>query len=107
MDHVSESALIDKQSSSHGRRRQRHRHPQRDRRRGLTSQWMRAFYFGLAALWGYALGAVALVVALRESGNAVRVDASLLMLVVPGALLALIGGMVSAAAYRQARRRHS
>jgi hypothetical protein len=104
VSHLSGSAPIDKLE----RGSRRHRRPRsKSRRKGSWSGFIRAFYFVLAALWGYALGAVVLMLALRSSGGIVPIDGSLLARVAPGALLALLGGVVSAAAYRQARRRHS
>jgi len=89
-------------SESRGRRRSRPAEQARTRR---THGWLRSLYFSLAALWGYSVGVGVLLFALRETGAELTLGGGALALIVPGALVALVGAWLSAAAYRQSRRR--
>ena len=72
----------------------------RDRRRRL-----RVFYFGFASLWGFLLGSAAVFVALKALGQPLTVEPLLVVLVAAAGLLALVSGLVVAAAYREAAHR--
>ncbi len=67
---------------------------------------MRLFYFGVASTWGFLCGVVGLAVVLSERGNAVGIDKlAVLLLLVPALAVALVGGVLASAAYRESRRR--
>jgi hypothetical protein len=61
----------------------------------------RRIYFAVAALWGFILGSGFLAVALSADGNAIPKDLKTLGMVVGGAILSMIGGLVTAKAYRE------
>jgi hypothetical protein len=66
---------------------------------------MRLSYFGAASLWGFAVGTVAALGALQATGVlAARPGAEALAYVIPAAVLAVVGGLVVARAYREAKR---
>ncbi len=66
----------------------------------------RLFYFGLASTWGFLCGVVGLAVVLSARGHAVGIDRlAILLLLVPALAVALVGGAMASAAYREARRR--
>ena len=79
----------------------------RARRTYLGARRVRLFYFGLAALWGFIAGATAVGAALRAMGQPIDFNPVLVGALVFGGLLAVAGSAVSAAAYREARRRRS
>ena len=83
------------------------RRSHRDQPKRRSRSWVRLLYFGLASLWGYVIGAAVLVAALSFSGHSVTLNPVIVGLIVPGAVVAFIGGVLSAAAYRQATRRTS
>ena len=66
---------------------------------------LRRFYFGLASLWGFLSGAVTLSVAFAVSGRSVPGLPLTLAALSVGAVLAVVGGVIAAGAYREARRR--
>lgn len=92
-------------AATSGERRRRHTVGARSQRPQRSSSWLRSLYFSLAALWGYAIGVGVLLIALRAAGSELQLGPSGLAMIFPGALVALIGAWVSAAAYRQSRRR--
>ena len=68
---------------------------------------IRVFYFCIASFWGFLVGASALVGILALGNEQVRPDGTLLLLLIPFAGIALVGGAVTAAAYRESRRRRA
>jgi hypothetical protein len=74
-------------------------------RTAAPTRRIRLFYFGLASLWGFVTGVGSLASVHALSGAPVVLTLESLGLVLPGALLALVGGAVAAAAYREVRRR--
>jgi hypothetical protein len=87
--------------TSDGRASHSHRRRSADRPKRV-----RAFYFGLASIWGFAVGASTVAAAVRLSGIAVDLDFPALALVGCGVAFAIVGGFLAAEAYREARRRH-
>ncbi len=69
-----------------------------------TRSRVRFFFFGLAALWGFTMGAAVLVIAVSLGGHEVRLSPLLVGVALPGVLLSVLGGLIAAAAYRQNRR---
>lgn len=89
--------------------------PQRTRRRRrMTSPAkpphsgrgrLRGFYFSAAALWGFLTGTGSVLVGLSLVGSPFQPGRLGLVLILGAAGLALLGGLVSSAAYRQAGQR--
>jgi hypothetical protein len=67
---------------------------------------LHAVYFSLAAIWGFLAGTGAVLVGLAAVGRPTRLGPGATLLVGCAAILALLGGLVAAAAYRAASRRH-
>jgi membrane associated rhomboid family serine protease len=82
----------------------RDRSPRQARPGGSTTR-LRALFFALAALWGFVAGIGALVAGFQLNGQPVRVGPWLIGTAIPGALFAIVGGIVAANAYREARDR--
>ena len=67
---------------------------------------LRLAYFGVTAIWGYIVGAVAILIALEAEGAlASRPGAGALVYVLPALAIAVVGAAVVAGAYQEARRR--
>jgi hypothetical protein len=67
---------------------------------------MRFFYFGLTAGWGFLCGALGLAAVLSIHGHSIAVeDPLVLLLLIPALAVAVLGGALASAAYRDARRR--
>ncbi len=79
-------------------------HSRQRREAARPVQRVRAFYFCLSSIWGFAVGASAVAVGVRLSGSTVGLDLPVLGLVVGGVAVAVVGGLMAAAAYREARR---
>jgi hypothetical protein len=67
---------------------------------------LRIVFFSLAALWGFLLGALTVGVTLQLTEPGLAIHPLVVLAILPGAGLAIAGGAVSAAAYRQARGHH-
>jgi hypothetical protein len=67
---------------------------------------LRTLYFSLAALWGFLAGTGAVLIALTTVGRPAGLAARGLIFVAGAAVLAVVGGLVAAAAYRSASRRY-
>jgi hypothetical protein len=67
---------------------------------------LHALYFSLAALWGFLAGTGAVLAGLAATGGTAGISARCSMFLGGAAILALVGGLVVAAAYRSASRRH-
>ena len=70
-------------------------------RRGL-----RAGYFALASIWGCLAGTGVLVVGLSALGKPIRLGTTIAGFLGLAMLLAVVGGLLTAAAYRAASRRY-
>ena len=90
------------------RSRRRRRRPQAARGASTrrTRQRLRVMYFSLAALWGFLAGSGAVLVGLSGAGRRVQLSGPALGLFGGASVVALIGGVVAAKAYRSASRRH-
>lgn len=77
----------------------------RQARSGASNRKLRLFYFGLASLWGYLLGAGMFAAGSAAEGRAIHVGTMTMGIAIAGAGLALGGGLLASAAYREARRR--
>lgn len=66
---------------------------------------LRRLYFSLAAIWGFLVGTGAILGGLAARGRPLRLDPIVAVLLLAAGGMALIGGIIAAAAYREARRR--
>jgi len=66
---------------------------------------LRLFYFGLAAVWGFLAGSGGILGALSVMERPVEPQPLLLVVLMVALILALVGGAVAAAAYREISRR--
>jgi len=62
-------------------------------------------YFGLASLWGFCIGTAAILIGLNLMETPLRPDPTLMAAIAAAAVLALVGGIIAAIAYRDAARR--
>lgn len=77
-----------------------------DRKVAPSHRRLRLLYFVIASIWGFLSGAVGVGVALAARGRVVGIeDPVVLVSLAPALGVALMGGAISAAAYRAARRR--
>ena len=83
-------------SARRARNRSRHAHP---------AGPGRSTYFAVTGVLGFVLGVAALALAANAGGETVTLGASSSVFLVPGAVLAALGGGVVARAYRETRRR--
>ncbi len=84
--------------------------PDRSAYRGSISpgRRLRRLFFCLASLWGFIVGCAGLAIGLDLRGHQIGAeDPVILLTIVTGAVLAVVGGAILAAAYREARRRIS
>jgi hypothetical protein len=65
----------------------------------------RVAFFGLASIWGFMVGTVGLIAAIGVEGQHVVADGAVLVAMVPALVIAVIGGLVMAAAYKESNRR--
>ena len=88
--------------------------PVRPRRRGSSSKssasrarrGLRAGYFALASIWGCLAGTGVLVLGLAALGKPIRLGTTVVGFLGLAMLLAVVGGLLTAAAYRAASRRY-
>jgi hypothetical protein len=66
---------------------------------------LRLIYFALSSVWGFVAGTAAVLACVRFSGERWRLDASSLTLLTGAALLAVVGGLVTALAYHDTSKR--
>jgi hypothetical protein len=67
---------------------------------------LRLFYFVIASVWGFLSGAVGVGMALSVLGRPLGIEEPVVLLSLVAAMgVALVGGAITAAAYRAARRR--
>jgi len=64
----------------------------------------RLFFFALSAIWGCIVGIAGLLAALSFSGQAIVTDGGVISGLIPAIVLAAVGGLVIAAAYRESKR---
>jgi hypothetical protein len=83
--------------------RRRRRASRRSSARSRTR--LRSTYFGLASLWGFLTGSGAVLLGLAIAGRPVELGLGTDVLLIGGGAVALLGGLVAAAAYREASRR--
>jgi hypothetical protein len=86
------------------RPRARHRPSSAERQRA-AKRTLRYIFFGLAAAWGFVVGAAGILAALAYSGHEVRPEGRALMGLFPAVVVAVAGGGVIAGAYQEAKRR--
>lgn len=66
-------------------------------------EWIRRFYFALSSVWGFAVGASAIVALGRLEAALGGSGLARFAVLAAGFALAVAGGVLSAAAYRNAR----
>jgi hypothetical protein len=64
-------------------------------------------YFGLASLWGFSIGTASILIGLNLMETPLRPNPMLTTAIAAAAVLALVGGIIAAIAYREAARRIS
>jgi hypothetical protein len=72
---------------------------------GISHRTLRLIFFALAGLWGFIAGVAGLLAALGFAGTSVHPSAEAVAALIPGAVVAVIGGAILAGAYQEARRR--
>ena len=82
-----------------------HRSHRRTRSKSRKHRRVRAIYFGIASVWGFLIGSAALLWGLSLNGHPVRADGLLTGLLVGAGFLAVVGGVLTARAYREAAQR--
>lgn len=85
--------------------REREYIPESAARHRSRSSTRRAFFFVVSSLWGFIAGVAGLLVAMSASGQSVAPGAGVSLGLIPAATLAMAGGLVIAAAYKEAKRR--
>ncbi len=85
------------------RRRRKRKHRSSSPSRGHRT--IRAFYFAVASSWGFVAGSAAVLIALNALGRPVPLAGALVTALITAAALAVVGGIVVSAAYRDASRR--
>ena len=98
--------------SSEARPEPRHEEPadpsvgtQRSRAVHRGRSRMRAFYFAAAAFWGFVAGSAAVVACLQIAGRPLPLTMSIVGTLSGAAVVAVVGGIVLALAYREAAHR--
>jgi len=81
--------------------RPRRRRSQRQRRH----KGLRGIYFAMAAVWGCIAGSAGVLAAAASGGQRLSFGGGLLLALGIALVAAIVGGLVSAAAYREARNR--
>ena len=92
---------------SHGPvRPRRHRRSSSKSPTSRARQGLRAGYFALASIWGCLAGTGVLVVGLSLLGRPIRLGSTVAGFLGLAMILAVVGGLLMAAAYRAASRRY-
>ena len=65
----------------------------------------RPLYFGIAAMWGFIVGVTGLLAAMYVLGQPVQTSFGVILSLIPISAFALVGGIVIAWAYGEARAR--
>jgi hypothetical protein len=65
----------------------------------------RLFFFALASIWGFIVGVGGFLAAMSAAGQPVHPGVSAIPGLIPGLVIAVAGGFVIAAAYRESKRR--
>jgi uncharacterized membrane-anchored protein len=74
-------------------------------RHRTTSGTRRSIFFALAAIWGFAVGVIGLLAALSAAGQHVQPGPAALSGLLLAFFVAVAGGLVMTAAYRESKRR--
>ena len=99
MDMVTD-AEVDREYSAEPRARHRDPVPFRGRFKSL-----RSVFFGIAAFWGFTVGATATAIALVGANATIRWEGSSVVALAVGAVAAVVGGFVASRAYREIKSR--
>ena len=63
-------------------------------------------YFGIASLWGFLVGSATIIIGLSIVGKPIQLGSVGTAMLMCAGVLALLGGVISSFAYREAARRH-
>jgi hypothetical protein len=64
----------------------------------------RLIFFGMASMWGFVVGVGGLMAAMSVSGQPIQPRAGTLTGLIPALALAILGGFLMAAAYKESKR---
>ena len=87
------------------RRRRRRRSRSSSRTASRTHSRLRLLYFALATTWGFVVGTAAILGGLSFVGQPIRLEPELAAVLLLAGVVAVVGGLVAAAAYRDVIRR--
>jgi len=59
----------------------------------------------VASIWGFMVGIVGLIAAIGVEGQHIVADSSVLVAMIPALVVAVLGGCVAAAGYKESKRR--
>jgi hypothetical protein len=96
---------VNEPQESHAPATRLHHSHRRTRSKSRKHRRIRAIYFGIASIWGFLIGSAALLWGLSLNGHPVRPDGLLTGLLIGAGFLALVGGVLTARAYREAAQR--
>ncbi len=65
----------------------------------------RMVFFGIAGLWGFITGVAAVLAPMSVTDQPLASRGGILLALIPCALIAIVGGFVVAAAYKESKRR--
>jgi len=92
------------QGSPTGPREYSEQSPRRHAAPTTSNRSRRSVYFVLAAGWGFVVGVAGLLAALSLAGQTAEPAPGLVVGLVPPLIVALVGGLVVARAYQEAKR---
>ena len=92
------------------REQPRRRHRRRKRRTSSkvaskTHRRLQLLYFALATVWGFVVGTAAILVGLSHVGKPISLDPTIGVVLLVACVVAVVGGLIAAAAYRDVIRR--
>ena len=65
----------------------------------------RLIFFSFASFWGFAVGVAGLLAALSAAGQSVQPHPGVIPALIPSLIVAVVGGLVMNAAYKESKRR--
>lgn len=95
------SALETAESSA----RRRRKNPRQAAAGGHQRRWRRLLYFSLASLWGFLIGTATLLYGFSLAGHHLEPSPVAIVAMSAAVVLAVVGGVITSRAYREATRR--